>query len=260
MALLQLSAIAITAAVLPAQIVGPAADISSSVKAGMIAAACKGKVASGVCDRDLLSGGESSWSLGVVHLGHFISTDSEDALATVQLDPGFSPRRYSTMGLLLSRKEGSWQVMSEPVIAADFSHCRRLRSQNATEFLVCVVKDFAEFVHSRQLQMISVRGDEIKFKTLLEASDNTRACNEDRLVEKATIDRVAIDNRNNVTVVARHGKMQRSITQQQKCAWGEQNVVPVMQRYTVELRFEGEEYRPAPASLKAAKLFGEKER
>lgn len=248
-----------------AQIVAPVPNVDDATKRALLAAACDGKVEDDSCDTDLISGGESAWSLGTVHIGHFLAPESEDALATVQLGPGFSPRRYSTMGILLRKTEGEWAIVDGPVINSDFNDCRKLRFRNGREFLVCISEDTADFVRSQQLHMIWVAGEAMKFKMLLEATDDSAACNSGRGVEKASIGRVDFADRNNdgwldLVIDARYGKMLRTATQQERCTPGERNPEPAMRRYKLDLLFDDSGFTAAPASRIAARLFEEKAR
>ncbi|MBL8216184.1 MAG: hypothetical protein JNK87_36025 [Bryobacterales bacterium] len=83
-----------------------------------------------------------AWTLGAVHFGAYQSPVSEDALVTLHLTP--APRRYSTLGLLLTRHHQTWQILDEPILALSFDSCRAFLLTNRRNALVCFTEDYAE--------------------------------------------------------------------------------------------------------------------
>lgn len=271
MALSMLLVLATWASCAPAQIKDTSPAVDDATRAALLQAACDGEIEDGNCDTDLLSDAESSWHLGTVYVGHFLSPESEDAMVTVRLNPGFSPLRYSTMALLMSKREGEWKTIDGPSLIMNFDECRMLHFRDKRDFLVCMLEDYAQFVGTKSLLMVWGAEEAMKVKVLLEATDDTAACNSDRTVEKASIDRVDFVDRNkdgwlDLAVGVRHGKMVRTPKQQEQCQaeepWKEHPKYPepVLRRYRIELLFDETGFTPTPASRQIVKTMELKER
>lgn len=170
-----------------------------------------------------------AWTLGAVHFGAFQSPNSEDALVTLHLTP--APRRYSTLGLLLTRRNRAWQVLDEPVLALSFDSCRPFHRADRRHVLVCFSEDHAESTRYQTVRLIQVKDAAITIQVLAEAGD------------RASLDRLSFpdlnrDGRPDLRIQARHSQA----------------------HYRLEFLFDGTTFAPTRASLPALRHFLEKER
>jgi hypothetical protein len=266
MALLHLLFNVILAANAAAQINAPPTKVDARTTADLLAAACDGSVEEGFCNTDPVSGGKSMWSLGAVHTGHFISSKSTDAFVTVQLSPGFSPRRYSTMGLLLTRESGQWKMVDGPVIALNFNDCKQLRFGGGRDFLVCSSPDGDPSGQRTQIHMVFAEKEGIKLKLLFEGRDNTMICDPGTPIEKAIVHRIEFvdfngDRAPDMSILASYGKTDRTQRLQERCEAadrqqkGARYPEPALKRYKVDLLFLNDEFAPTPASRQIMKFF-----
>jgi hypothetical protein len=139
------------------------------------------------------------------------SGESDDAFVTVQLSPGFSPRRYSTMGILFTREYGQWKMIDGTVIALNFNDCKQLQLRDGRDFLVCSLPDGDQSGQRNQIQMVRAKQDGIELKLLFEARDNTMICDSDRFLEKAVVHHVEFvdlnrDGDSDISILASYGK------------------------------------------------------
>jgi hypothetical protein len=200
-----------------------------------------------------------------VTLGHFISADSQSAVVSTE---GCESHDDLWGGsYLLTQRDNNWQVAwyKSGVIT---ERCHKVIGRDGRDRLLCVNWDGGQGFQTETIYLEDVaRPQELyaeHLDRLLQAPDSVNACGGaaagvnplDPIAVRAYFERIEF-TATGMTVLARRGQRRLTDRELNSCLHDRvPTVAPVpTQPFRIDLTFDGEKYRIAPASAAAAKQF-----
>jgi hypothetical protein len=222
-------------------------------------------------------GEDYGWSLARVTRGHFLSATSEDAALSME---GCQPHSRNFGGtILLTRRAQRWSMIwYKPGV--DTNLCHKIGLPNGREILLCmgeyggqglrITSLYLEDLRNPIATMIAADGKSEFFSV----SDNTLTCGQNdedvsnpEPLTRASIRRVEFNTHDanrpaSISVTADFGERAMTPENVKRCEdelIRQHRVVsellPATKRYRINFFFDGHDYKVAPASAAAARVF-----
>jgi hypothetical protein len=211
---------------------------------------------------------DSGYSVSNVVFGHFVTPEGNDALVTVM----GCEQKHGTVGwgFLVTKREGKWTQLDE-MLGLTLDHCHAMRFRTGRQLLVCEDYSLDQYESIHSVSALFVKGESISFRNLLAASDTTIQCLEQTNPHRAQIDSVEFRDLNgdgieDVVLTAAYGSLPDSPRRRKLCDAATDNpkiglpAPKVMKTYRIEYLFDGRNFKAAPASEAALKIFADPDR
>jgi hypothetical protein len=205
-----------------------------------------------------------------VTFGHFLSPASDDAALWMV---GCEPHGANFGGtVLLTRRRGKWSILWYKS-AIQTAQCHKVPRRDRREILVCMGTDGGQGNNSTELYV----GDLLNPKATLMAGsandgtfflafDDTLTCGYDAPdtspVIRTHIDKVSFsDSRGSdagppsISVMASYGKKHMTRDDVEACMNKHREALPSVNSYQLDFLYDGNGYRPTPASVDIVEMF-----
>jgi hypothetical protein len=254
------------------------------VDAELLRAVCPGQLDGSVC-----RGGCDNWDLKIVAVtrGHFLSPTSEDAVLSTD-DPCGSPAESNGATILLTRRSQRWKMLWNNW-GVNTARCHKVMMRDRREILVCIDNFSHHGVGSTGVHAEDLINDSLQFGwtepgvyigghtwprgDFFALPDNSFCCTEGPpvigfpltwgSVEKVEFATDTAGGPPPISVTASFGKGVWTAEAIRFTAEGIghdrsalQSAAP-LKRYRIDFVFDGQDYKPTPASAATAKIFAD---
>jgi hypothetical protein len=209
-----------------------------------------------------------------VTFGHFLSPASDDAALWMVGCESHGSNFGGT--ILLTRRRGKWSMLWYKS-AIQTAQCHKVPRRDRREILVCMGTDggqgnnFTElYVEDLLNPKATLRAGNANDGTFFVAFDDTATCGQQGAgappdtspVIRTHIDKVSFSNGlgsdagpPSISVMASYGKKQMTGEEIKACMDEHWEVLPSVKAHQIDFLYDGNGYRPTPATLDIAKIF-----